>query len=591
MKRLSASILIATAIFCATATAQETNNSIAPTMGWSSWNTFGVNISETIIKQQANAIVSKGLKAAGYDHINIDDGYFGGRDSQTGQLLIHPTRFPNGLQAVVDYIHARGLKAGIYSDAGKNTCGSMFNGDVIGKGVGLYGHEQQDCDFFFKDLGFDFIKVDFCGGSYNHNEDHLVLDEKERYTAIAQAIKNTGRKDVRMNACRWAYPGTWINDAAFSWRTTGDIYDGWNSVKDIIAENLYMSAYCSPGHYNDMDMLEVGRSMTEEEDKTHFGMWCIMNSPLLIGCNLTNIKHATLALLKNQELIALNQDSIYQQAYIAGFIQGCYLLVKDIEKRYGNKRAFAIYNPNDEQKTLSIRFDDIDLDGMVSLRDVFDKKDLGDFNKSFDVVLQPHATRIYVAVAEKRLERRLYEAETAFLSRYQELKNNQSEKTAIYSEDAGCSGGFKVGWLGATEKNDILWNNVFSNRGGEYELEIAFISGENRNINVYVNSKKVKTINANSGGWSNVKTERITITLEKGDNTIRLNNPSTWMPDIDYIKLNSLTPDDIHEIEDVNRLSHTKTNSKTFDLSGRTVTVSTKHPAIYIKDGKKVLLP
>ena len=214
-----------------------------PTMGWSSWNTYGVNISDALIRRQANAMVAKGLKDVGFDHINIDDGYFGGRDATTGQLLIHPQRFPNGLKVVADFIHSKGLKAGIYSDAGRNTCGSMFNGDVTGQGGGFYGHDQQDADFFFLDCGFDFIKVDFCGGSYYHNEDHLVLDEQERYNAIAAAIRNTGRTDVRMNACRWAYPGTWIDQTAYSWRTTGDINDSWNSVKGIIAENLYLSAF------------------------------------------------------------------------------------------------------------------------------------------------------------------------------------------------------------------------------------------------------------------------------------------------------------------------------------------------------------
>ena len=155
-----------------------------------------------------------------------------------------------------------------------------------------------------------------------------------------------------MNACRWAYPGTWADNAGFSWRTTGDIYDGWASVKGILAENLYLSAYCYDGHYNDMDMLEVGRSMTTEEDKTHFGMWCIMNSPLLIGCDMTNIKSTTLNLLKNKELIALNQDTLYQQAYVAGLVNGCYILVKDIETLNGNKRAFAVYNPNDAGKSV-----------------------------------------------------------------------------------------------------------------------------------------------------------------------------------------------------------------------------------------------
>ena len=171
-------------------------------MGWSSWNTFGLNISEAIIKGQANAMVSKGLKDVGFDHINIDDGYFGGRDNTTGQLLIHPTRFPKGLKGVVDHIHEKGLKAGIYSDAGYNTCGSYHGGDKTGIGVGLYKHDQQDADFFFKELGFDFIKVDFCGGDPIHNSDQLKLDEEARYKSIATAIKNTGRTDVRMNICR-----------------------------------------------------------------------------------------------------------------------------------------------------------------------------------------------------------------------------------------------------------------------------------------------------------------------------------------------------------------------------------------------------
>ena len=265
------SIVLFAALSATTASAQD-----GPTMGWSSWNTFALNISESIIKGQADAMVSKGLFAVGYDHINIDDGYFGGRDAETGQLKIHPTRFKNGLKPVVDYIHEKGLKAGIYSDGGYNTCGSYHGGDKTGEGVGLYQHDQQDCDMFFKDLGFDFIKVDFCGGDPVHNKDGLDLSEKQRYTDIAKAIKNTGRTDVRMNICRWAYPGTWAENAGFSWRTTQDIAPTWDSVKDILKQNLYMSAYCSKGHYNDMDMLEVGVSwgtpLTVEETKTHFGM-------------------------------------------------------------------------------------------------------------------------------------------------------------------------------------------------------------------------------------------------------------------------------------------------------------------------------
>lgn len=182
---------------CALVAMMLTTNAMAqdgPTMGWSSWNTFGVNINENLILRQADAMVSTGLKDVGFNHINIDDGYFGGRDKQTGQLLIHSSRFPNGLKGVVNYIHSKGLKAGIYSDAGRNTCGSMFNGDATGKGVGMYEHDQQDADFFFKELNFDFIKVDFCGGSWYHNEDHLVWTNKHVTQLLLKLLETQGER-------------------------------------------------------------------------------------------------------------------------------------------------------------------------------------------------------------------------------------------------------------------------------------------------------------------------------------------------------------------------------------------------------------
>ena len=565
-------------LFTTTLSAQN-----GPTMGWSSWNTYGVNINENLIKRQADAMVSKGLKDVGFDHINIDDGYFGGRDKTDGHLLIHKTRFPNGLKPIVEYIHSKGLKAGIYSDAGRNTCGSMFNGDATGKGVGLYEHDQQDADYFFNDCGFDFIKVDFCGGSYYHNEDHLVLDEQQRYTAISQAIKNTGRTDVRMNACRWAYPGTWVSDVAFSWRTTGDINNSWGSVKDILAENLYMSAYCHDGHFNDMDMLEVGRSLSVEEDKTHFGMWCIMASPLLIGCDMTNIKSQTLTLLKNKELVALNQDLLCQQAYVAGLTNGCHILVKDIETQNGKKRAFALYNPNDDARAATIKFSQIDLAGKVQLRDVFQKKDLGDFENQYEVTIPAHGTRIYVAEGETRLERTRYEAETAYISDYQEIKNNQAEKTGIYEAADYCSAGYKAGWLGQSEQNDLQWRNVYSDNGGKYRLTIAYISGENRNITISVNGKKVQTVNVNSGGWSTVGRRNIDINLEKGYNIIRLSNATGWMPDIDYMELKLTEPSAIENI------TMTPDNdAPTYDLQGRRINPNQTR-GIVITNGQKIL--
>ena len=555
-----------------------------PTMGWSSWNTFELNISESIIKGQADAIVSKGLADVGYNHINIDDGYFGKRDETTGQLLIHPTRFPNGLQPVVDYIHSKGLKAGIYSDGGYNTCGSYHGGDKNGEGVGLYGHDQQDCNFFFKELGFDFIKVDFCGGDPVHNKDGLDLDERQRYTDIAKAIKNTGRTDVRMNICRWAYPGTWVTDAGFSWRTTGDIFPSWDSVKGILAENLYMSAYSSEGHYNDMDMLEVGvnkwgSQLTAEEAKTHFGMWCIMNSPLLIGCDMRNLSTTNLNLLKNEELIALNQDPLYQQAYLASKINGCYIMVKDIEKANDTKRAFAIYNPNDEAKTVTLNFKDIDLGGNVALRDVFLKSDAGSYAESFQVNIPKHGTKIYVAEAEMRLERTRYEAETGYSEAYTEIDGGKCQ----YSEATFCSGGYKAGWLGGSAKNSLQWRNVYSKTGGKYSLTIAYICGESRNITVSVNGKNVKTQSYNSGGWDKVGKKNLDITLEPGNNVIRLSNTSSWMPDIDYIDLIPVEQTSVDEVKDT-----TAKDEPLYDLQGRKIKGGQAHGIVISNNRKKI---
>lgn len=554
-----------------------------PTMGWSSWNTYGVNINEGLIKRQADAMVSKGLKDVGFDHINIDDGFFGGRNTETGELLIHPTRFPNGLKPVAEYIHSKGLKAGIYSDAGCNTCGNYYNGDYLSVNVGFYNYDQHDADFYFLDCGFDFIKVDFCGGDAPQNSQRLALDPQERYTAISQAIKNTGRDDVRLNVCRWNYPGTWVHDVAFSWRTTHDINSSWGSVKGILAENLCLSAYCYDGHYNDMDMLEVGRTLTEEEDKTHFGMWCIMASPLLIGCDLSNIKSTTLALLKNEELIALNQDSLCLQAYVANLVNGCHIIVKDIETLYGNRRAFAVYNPNDNQRQVKVTFSDLDLGGAVALRDVFAKEDVGTFTNDYEVTVPAHGTRIFVADCEQRLERTRYEAETAYISDYQEIKNNQSERTGIYEAASFCSAGYKAGWLGYSEENDLQWRNVYSEEGGQYTLDIAYISGESRNITVSVNGIKLQTVSVNSGGWQTVAKKNITIQLEKGNNIIRLSNPTSWMPDIDYIHLTPMASG----IKETGSKSPFN-NSPMYDLQGRLIQAPVPF-SIIISEGKKTI--
>ncbi len=528
------------AVSCTTPKQRSSTEIQLPTMGWSSWNTYSVNISDSLIMSQADAMASSGLADAGYNHINIDDGYFGGRDPQTGQLLIHPTRFPNGMKKVVDHIHSLGLKAGIYSDAGANTCGSYYNRDTIARGVGLYGHDQQDADFFFKELGFDFIKVDFCGGNAPQNSDRLALDPQERYTAIRRAIDNTGRSDVRLNVCRWDFPGVWVRDVAISWRMSHDIGDRWQSVKSIIGQSLYLSAYAGGGHYNDMDMLEVGRSMSSEEDKTHFGIWCIMSSPLLIGCDMTTLRSEAFDLLTNRDLIALDQDPLGLQAYVVQHIGETYVFVKDIEERFSGIRAVAFYNPADEPCHMGIDLKDLDLAGGAQVRDLFERKDIGTVTDRLEADVPAHGTRIYRLAAKQRLERVRYEAETAWLSDYQELYNNQAFQTATYTPVEGCSGGVAVTKLGFKPTNDIQWRDIWSPKGGEYKLTLRCLTNEPRGNIIYLsdnpdNARQVRI--APDTEWQDVE---VTVNLKPGLNTIRIANDRSGIPDIDYMELQPL---------------------------------------------------
>lgn len=513
-----------------------------PLMGWSSWNTFGFKITDRLIMQEADAIHQTGLYDCGYNYINIDDGYFGGRDAE-GNLLIHSERFPGGMKAVVDYIHSKKLKAGIYTDAGHNTCASYFGGDKIGVGVGIYQHETADCNLWFRDLSFDFIKIDFCGGSSYHNADKLHLDERTRYTDIARAIAATGRK-VRLNVCRWDYPGTWVSEVAGSWRTTGDINCSWGSVKGILQQNLYLAAYSSAGHYNDMDMLEVGRGLSPEEDRTHFGMWCIMNSPLLVGCDMRNIKPEPLALMSNRELIALNQDPLCQQAYVVAKSNGCYVLVRDIVKAHGKQRAIAIYNPTDEEQRATVNVQYLDLSGRILLRDLYQHTDatslLNAATGDITVSIPAHGTRIYKLTAERRLEQRRYEAEAAYVEAYQELINNEAAGTARYDYDDHCSGGLICRWLGRSEQNALQFRDVHSLKGGAYALTIAYQGNpDTRQIQVLVNGQRADFLTC-PAAQREPRTVRLNVALRKGQNNITLRNLQAYMPDIDYIELTPL---------------------------------------------------
>lgn len=527
-------LVVASAFFCIMALADET-----PTMGWSSWNTYRVHISDTIICRQADAMVSSGLRDAGYRYVNIDDGFFGGRNAD-GRLLIHPKRFPHGLEPVVRHIHSLGLKAGIYSDAGRNTCGNYWDKDSASVGVGLYGHDLEDARFYFDEMGFDFIKIDFCGGDSTQNSERLGLDEKERYTAIRQAIDAIGRKDVRINVCRWAFPGTWVYSIGSSWRISPDIAPRWSSIKSIIHANKYLSAYAEPGHFNDMDMLEIGRGLSEAEERTHFGMWCIMSSPLLIGCDLTAIPDKSLRLLSNPELIALNQDHLGLQAYVVSTTtEGVTLWAKDVLTHHGLTRAVAVCNESDTAQDFMLHPTDVELGGRTKVRDLFARQDLAAIEPCDSMVLHldPHDTSILLLEGTTRSEREVYEAETAWLERYQRLGINPLLGYAEYSDAPNCSGGGKVTHLGHHPDNWMEWRNVWSRNGGDYTLTIDYLQWESRDIMLTVNGNKPVAMNLPAPHpHSNLPhSATLTVHLRPGINRIRISNPTSWTPDIDRI--------------------------------------------------------
>ena len=522
-------------------------NRNCPLMGWSSWNTFGVDISEEIILETARAMATNGLKDAGYRYVNIDDGFFNGH-GEDGILRFHPKRFPRGMKPTVDGIHALGLRAGIYSDAGADTCGSMWGGsgtggkDLAGVGAGLYGHDAADCKLHFNDLGFDFIKVDYCGGG------KLKLPERERYAEIGKAILATGRTDVRYNLCRWAFPGTWAADVADSWRTTEDIRANWKSVRKLIGENLYLSAYASPGHYNDMDMLEVGQrkgavksifdkhgdtGLTEDEEVTHFGMWCMMSSPLLIGCDVRTLPVFTKRLITNPYLIAMNQNrGLGVQGYVAQREGEAYVLVKDADERFGRSRYVTLYNAGDAEHEFCVKSAAFDLGGRVAAFDLVDRSDIGEFEGHVFVKVPAHGARFFRFDAERREERTVYEAETAFLSDYQELQDAVKAGTAFPDQAAWASCGVAVRYLGKRASNDLIWKDVRITKPGQRTLEFSCAAADDRWFRVEIDGedKGEVLVPATSEVFA---TFRLEVTLTAGVHRIRLFNPSEWMPDVD----------------------------------------------------------
>ena len=532
------SIIIALAAVLASSCCERPQGVKPPLMGWSSWNAYMVDISDSIITHQADLMVEKGLKDAGYRYVNIDDGFFGYRDER-GYMVPHPERFPKGpegMRALVDHIHSLGLKAGIYSDAGDNTCGSSYNHDLNGLGAGLYGHDVVDAERYFNEWDFDFIKLDYCGGQ------NLKLDPEERYREIRRVIDSVATRHIRINVCRWNFPGTWVNGIGDSWRISADIRPVWKSIKYIVGKNLYLSAYAGNGNYNDMDMLAVGYNikpspfweeglgLSYTEEEAHFGIWCIMSSPLLLGCDIEYIPEETMKIITNPELIAINQDRLGLQAHVVQHVGETYVFAKDILEKWGNTRAVALYNPADTSMRFTLTPEEIEMTGTLTVRDLNLNADLGECS-SIEMTLPPHSAKI-LKVSGERIEPTLYEAEWGYCPDFTAIKGTGVK----YVPMEGTSGRAVAMNLGGSESNCLEWRDVHSISGGEYELSLTIqYCEEATGLRISVNGEEKEIVSCGlaKDGFYTLNT---IAELNKGENCVRIWS-ETPLPAVDKLNI------------------------------------------------------
>lgn len=347
-----------------------------PPMGWNSWNHFSCNVNEQTIRETADAMVSSGMRDAGYRYVVIDDCWQVARDAN-GALVADPQRFPHGIKALADYVHSKGLLFGIYTDAGTNTCQGR---------PGTLGHEDQDARTFAA-WGVDYVKEDWCHAK--------GLDAPTQYAKFRDALMRTGRPIV-LSICEWGsnQPWEWAPRVGNLWRTTDDIEDTWASMLDNLDQSAQHATAAGPGAWNDPDMLEVGNGgMTDEEYRAHFSLWAIMAAPLIAGNDLRDMSATTIATLTNREVIAVDQDSLGAQ--------GILVWERPPEMQvwakplHDGSRAIALLNRSSAPARITASFSRAGIRTDSALvRDLWTHRDLGRFGRQFADTVPPHAVML-----------------------------------------------------------------------------------------------------------------------------------------------------------------------------------------------------
>jgi hypothetical protein len=395
-RRLSlvvAAVVAAAGIAFPAEAAPGTQAVTTPPMGWASWNSFAAQISFDVIKKQADALVSSGLAAAGYSYVNIDEGWWQGTRDAAGAITVDQNEWPGGMKAIADYLHSKGLKAGIYTDAGRDGCGYYYpTGRPAAPGSGSEGHYDQDF-LQFSQWGFDFVKVDWCGG------DAEGLDARGTYQAISDAIgratARTGRPLV-LSVCNWGNqdPWNWAPGMSTMWRTSQDIiYWDESPSMDRVLRNFDSAQHPgaqSPGHYNDPDMLMVGMpGFTAAQNRTHLSLWAVSGAPLLAGNRLDTMTTETKNLLTNKEVLAIDQDPLGKQGVrVAEDAAGRQVYSKALGGT--GRRAVVALNRTGSAAPVTVRFADLGLGATASVRDVWAAADLGARTTSYTATVPAH---------------------------------------------------------------------------------------------------------------------------------------------------------------------------------------------------------
>jgi alpha-galactosidase len=354
---------------------------LTPPMGFNNWNTTHCRpvFNEAMVKGIADIFVSRGLKDAGYQYVNLDDCWARPQRNAQGNLVPDPVRFPNGIKAVADYVHSKGLKFGIYTSAGTKTC------NVAGFPGGL-GREQQDANLFAS-WGVDYLKYDNCNNT--------GAPAQPRYEKMRDALRNTGRPIV-YSICEWGQnrPWLWARDVGNLWRTTGDINSNWSKIVEILKKNEVLAQYAGPGHWNDPDMLEVGNGrLTLNENRSHFSLWAIMAAPLLIGTDLRQASQQTFDVLSNRDVIAVDQDPLGKQGVLVRRTNGLAVYSKPLAN---GDRAVALFNETGSTATISTTAAEVGIGGASSytLRDLWTKESRTSTG-AISASVASHATVIY----------------------------------------------------------------------------------------------------------------------------------------------------------------------------------------------------